>query len=152
MPSIFSKIINREIPAQVVAEDDRFIAFLDIMPMVLGHTLVVPKKEVDYIYDLDDNELAAIVRSYHAWRGQPGADHYLDEPGFCKTVTVEEVAAAGFALTPGRYVGAAVREEGEEVFDARMAELTDRIRQDFAESTRLTAAVKKALGVMGYEV
>jgi histidine triad (HIT) family protein len=60
MPSIFTKIINREIPGQIVAEDDKFIAFLDIMPMVLGHTLVVPKKEVDYIYDLGDEDLAAI--------------------------------------------------------------------------------------------
>jgi histidine triad (HIT) family protein len=60
MPSIFTKIINREIPAQIVAEDDRFIAFLDIMPMVLGHTLVVPKNEVDYIYDLSDEDLMAI--------------------------------------------------------------------------------------------
>lgn len=60
MASIFSKIISREIPGQIVAEDDKFIAFLDIMPMVLGHTLVVPKKEVDYIYDLSDEDLAAI--------------------------------------------------------------------------------------------
>jgi histidine triad (HIT) family protein len=58
--SIFTKIINREIPAQIVAEDDRFVAFLDIMPLVLGHTLVVPKKEVDYIYDLTDEDLKAI--------------------------------------------------------------------------------------------
>lgn len=60
MASIFTKIINREIPAQVVAEDDRFIAFLDIMPLVLGHTLVVPKKEVDYIFDIEDGDLQAI--------------------------------------------------------------------------------------------
>lgn len=60
MASIFTKIINREIPAQVVAEDDRFIAFLDIMPLVLGHTLVVPKKEVDYIFDIEDGELQAM--------------------------------------------------------------------------------------------
>lgn len=60
MPSIFSKIISREIPGQIVAEDEKFIAFLDIMPMVLGHTLVVPKKEIDYIYDLDDEDIKAI--------------------------------------------------------------------------------------------
>jgi histidine triad (HIT) family protein len=60
MATIFTKIINREIPAQIVAENDRFIAFLDIMPLVVGHTLVIPKREVDYIYDLDDEELAAI--------------------------------------------------------------------------------------------
>ncbi len=60
MASIFTKIINREIPAQVVAEDDRFIAFLDIMPLVVGHTLVVPKKEVDYIFDIEDGDLQAM--------------------------------------------------------------------------------------------
>jgi len=58
MASIFTRIINREIPANIVAEDDRFIAFLDINPLVVGHTLVVPKKEVDYIFDLEDSTLA----------------------------------------------------------------------------------------------
>jgi len=60
MPSIFTRIINREIPAQIVAEDEQCIAFLDINPLVLGHTLVVPKKEVDYIFDLDDATLSAL--------------------------------------------------------------------------------------------
>ncbi len=58
MASIFTKIINREIPGQIVAEDDRFIAFLDILPLVMGHTLVVPKAEVDYLFDLEDKALA----------------------------------------------------------------------------------------------
>jgi histidine triad (HIT) family protein len=53
MPSIFTRIINREIPAYIVAEDDRHIAFLDINPLVSGHTLVVPKQEIDYLFDLD---------------------------------------------------------------------------------------------------
>lgn len=60
MASLFTKIINREIPAQIVAEDERYIAFLDIHPLVAGHTLVVPKKEVDYIFDLDDDTLAGL--------------------------------------------------------------------------------------------
>ena len=60
MPSIFSKIINREIPGHIIAEDEQFIAFLDIMPLVLGHALVVPKKEVDYLFDMEDASLAAI--------------------------------------------------------------------------------------------
>ncbi len=59
--SIFSKIIDREIPAHIVAEDDLFIAFLDINPLAVGHTLVVPKKEVDYFFDLDDSILSAIM-------------------------------------------------------------------------------------------
>lgn len=61
MSSIFSKIISREIPAEIVAEDDRFIAFLDIMPMTMGHTLVVPKKEVDYLFDMDDRLLSDMI-------------------------------------------------------------------------------------------
>lgn len=60
MATIFSKIIAGEIPGYKVAEDDRFYAFLDINPLAKGHTLVVPKREVDYIYDLTDEELAAM--------------------------------------------------------------------------------------------
>jgi histidine triad (HIT) family protein len=60
MASIFTKIINREIPGHIILEDERFIAFLDITPLVLGHTLVVPKKEIDYIFDLDDDTLGAM--------------------------------------------------------------------------------------------
>ncbi len=60
MASIFTKIINRELPAHIVAEDDHYLAFLDIQPLVEGHTLVIPKKEVDYIYDLDDQTLAGL--------------------------------------------------------------------------------------------
>jgi histidine triad (HIT) family protein len=60
MASLFTKIINREIPGHIVAEDEHYIAFLDINPLVMGHTLVVPKKEVDYIFDLDDNTLTGL--------------------------------------------------------------------------------------------
>ena len=54
MASIFTKIINREIPGQIVAEDENFIAILDINPLVEGHVLAIPKKETDYIFDLDE--------------------------------------------------------------------------------------------------
>ena len=61
MGTIFSKIIAGEIPSHKVAEDDHFYAFLDIRPMVKGHTLVVPKKEVDYLFDLEDDLLASMT-------------------------------------------------------------------------------------------
>lgn len=61
MPSIFSRIIAGEIPSYKLAEDDNFIAFLDISPLVLGHALVVPKQEIDYIFDIDDDVLAAML-------------------------------------------------------------------------------------------
>ncbi len=60
MASIFSKIINGEIPCFKIAENEDFLAFLDITPVEKGHTLVVPKKEVDYIFDMDDEEMAQL--------------------------------------------------------------------------------------------
>jgi histidine triad (HIT) family protein len=54
MASIFSKIVKGEIPAHKIAESDEFLAFLDAFPITTGHTLVIPKKEVDYVFDLDD--------------------------------------------------------------------------------------------------
>ena len=59
--TIFSRIINGEIPCYKVAENEDFFAFLDINPVNWGHTLVVPKREVDYIFDLSDEELAAMT-------------------------------------------------------------------------------------------
>lgn len=61
MATLFTKIINREIPAEIIAEDENYIAFLDIMPLVKGHVLVVPKKEVDYIFALEDDLLAGLL-------------------------------------------------------------------------------------------
>lgn len=61
MASIFTKIINSEIPCYKVAENEEFIAFLDIEPVSKGHTLVVPKVEIDYIFDLDDDLLARMI-------------------------------------------------------------------------------------------
>lgn len=60
MASLFTKIINGEIPCHKIAENDRFLAFLDIFPLVEGHTLVIPKVEVDYLFDLDDRYLGYI--------------------------------------------------------------------------------------------
>ncbi|WP_296619147.1 HIT family protein [Marivirga sp.] len=60
MASIFTKIINREIPGHIVAENDDYIAFLDINPLVQGHVLVVPKQETDYIFDLEDDVLSGL--------------------------------------------------------------------------------------------
>lgn len=61
MASIFSKIINGEIPCYKVAENDEFLAFLDIMPLRLGHVLVIPKRETDYIFDIEDEELGRFM-------------------------------------------------------------------------------------------
>jgi histidine triad (HIT) family protein len=61
MPSIFSRIVSGEIPCYKIAENDQFLAFLDINPLTKGHTLVIPKREVDYLFDLSDEEVAALM-------------------------------------------------------------------------------------------
>jgi histidine triad (HIT) family protein len=61
MATIFTKIINGEIPCYKIAEDTNYFAFLDINPLRVGHTLVVPKKEADYIFDLDDEQLTGLI-------------------------------------------------------------------------------------------
>lgn len=60
MPGIFSRIAQGEIPSYKIAEDDRYFAFLDINPLAKGHTLVIPKQEVDYLFDLDDEVYAGL--------------------------------------------------------------------------------------------
>lgn len=60
MPSIFSKIVSGEIPCFKIAENDDFLAFLDVFPLVEGHTLVIPKTEIDYIFDIEDEKLAQL--------------------------------------------------------------------------------------------
>ena len=61
MATIFSRIVQGEIPCYKIAEDDRFFAVLDINPVAKGHTLVIPKRENDYIFDLEDDELGALT-------------------------------------------------------------------------------------------
>ena len=61
MATIFSRIVAGEIPCYKVAENDKFFAFLDIAPLTKGHTLVIPKREVDYFYDMEDDELQEMI-------------------------------------------------------------------------------------------
>lgn len=61
MASIFTKIVNGEIPCYKVAESDQFLAFLDVFPLTKGHTLVIPKKEIDYIFDLDSETYSGLM-------------------------------------------------------------------------------------------
>ena len=61
MPSIFTHIVNGEIPCYKIAENKRYFAFLDINPLAKGHTLVIPKQETDYLFDLEDDQLAGLI-------------------------------------------------------------------------------------------
>ena len=98
MATIFSKIVAGEIPSYKVAEDENYFAFLDISPMVKGHTLVIPKREIDYIFDLEDETLAGMVK--FAKR----VAHKIKEQTGCKKVAMIvlglEVAHAHIHLIP----------------------------------------------------
>ena len=85
---------------------------------------------------LTDADIAKIADAYHAWRETGG--RYADEPGFCKSATTEEIAAQGYVLTPGRYVGTAAAEEDDEPFEEKMERLTATLREQMAEGARST--------------
>jgi len=61
MASIFTRIVEGEIPSYKIYENDQFLAFLDVYPLVKGHTLIIPKREIDYIFDIDDDLLGAMI-------------------------------------------------------------------------------------------
>jgi type I restriction enzyme M protein len=101
--------------------------------------------------ELSADEIEKIAGAYRDWRGTSG-EEYGDEKGFCASIKLAEIEKHDFALTPGRYVGAPDSEEDEIEFEERMAGLVDRLSDELAESERLTAEVRKALGTVGYDV
>jgi type I restriction enzyme M protein len=101
--------------------------------------------------ELTDEEIERIASSYHRWRGTEDPP-YEDELGFSKSATLEEVEAAGFTLSPGRYVGAPESEEDEIAYEERMATLVDELADEMAENERLAQEVRDALATLGHEV
>jgi type I restriction enzyme M protein len=101
--------------------------------------------------ELTDEEIEKIASTYHSWRGTTGED-YNDVAGFCKGSDLNEIEAGGYALSPGRYVGAPESEEDEVAFEEKMATLVDKLAEEMAENERLASEVKSALAQVGYEV
>jgi type I restriction enzyme M protein len=101
--------------------------------------------------ELTDEEIERITGAYHAWRGTAD-QQYEDVKGFCAAATLDEIEKHGFALTPGRYVGAPESEEDEIEFEERMAGLVDRLAEELAESERVTEDVRRSLRAAGYEL
>ncbi|MCD6009535.1 class I SAM-dependent DNA methyltransferase [Halomonas sp. IOP_31] len=102
--------------------------------------------------DLSDDDIATIARTFHAWRGQPEAGAYEDIAGFCKSASFDEIKGHDFVLTPGRYVGAAEVEDDGIPFETKMAELTTRLGEQFAESAKLEKQIKQNLAGLGYGI
>ena len=99
--------------------------------------------------ELTNEDIARIADTYHAWRSEGGG--YADDPGFCRSASLEEVRRHGHVLTPGRYVGAALQEDDSEPFPEKMARLTAQWREQQAEAVRLDAAIEENLKQLGVE-
>jgi histidine triad (HIT) family protein len=103
MASIFTKIINGEIPCYKIEEDENYFSFLDINPLAKGHTLVIPKKEIDYIFDIDDNMHAGM------WNFAKKISHAIEKAVPCKRIGIAviglEVPHAHIHLIPINNVG-----------------------------------------------
>lgn len=100
--------------------------------------------------ELTTDDIAEIARTYHAWRGEAKDGEYEDQPGFCKAATLADIQANDYVLTPGRYVGAAPLEDDGIPFEAKMAELTQTLYRQMAESEKLDGVIKQNLAGLGY--
>jgi len=115
-----------------------------------GQVLFVDARGLGYLVDraeraLTNEEVVRIGDTYHAWRGSASAKGiaYQDVPGFCKSVSLDDIAAAGYALTPGRYVGAAAAEDDGGPVDQKIARLTKDLLAAIDESARLETVVRR---------
>ena len=127
-----------------------------------GETLFIDARKLGTMIDrvhreLTDGEIQRLADTYHAWRGdletcnpQSEIGSYEDIPGFCRSATKAEIAEHGYVLTPGRYVGAEEVEDDDEPFEDKMQRLTHQLHEQFAESSRLEAAIRSNLEGLGY--
>ncbi|MBS0368372.1 MAG: SAM-dependent DNA methyltransferase [Proteobacteria bacterium] len=99
--------------------------------------------------ELTDDDIERIAATVAAWRGEGG--DYADQPGYCRSVTLAEIAGHGHVLTPGRYVGAEAVEDDDEAFADKMRSLTEKLGEQMAKGAELDALIRKKLGGLGYE-
>jgi type I restriction enzyme M protein len=115
-----------------------------------GETLFIDARNLGRMIDrthreLTDEDIQRIVRAYHAWRGDRDAGKYKDMAGFCKAAQFEEIAAHGFVLTPGRYVGSSEVDQDAEPFDQKIDSLTQLLFEQFAEGERMSRVIQENL-------
>ena len=121
-----------------------------------GETLFIDARKMGQLIDrvhreLTDDEIRKIADTYHAWRGENHQKEYEDIPGFCKGSNIEEIKGHGYVLTPGRYVGAEETEDDGVPFEEKMEELTQKLFEQFEESHRLEATIRKNLEALGFK-
>jgi type I restriction enzyme M protein len=119
-----------------------------------GEVLFIDARQLGYmkdrvLRDFKPEDTAKVANTFHAW--QRGT-MYADEAGFCKAVKLDDIRKADYVLTPGRYVGAAAQEADAEPFEEKMARLTAALGDQFKESARLEAEIRKNLAGLGYGI
>jgi type I restriction enzyme M protein len=120
-----------------------------------GEVLFIDARKLGVLIDrtrkeFSDEDIARIAVTYHAWRGEKSAGKYDDIAGFCKAATTADIAAHGYALTPGRYVGAAEVDDDGEPLEEKMARLVAELDAQFDESAKLEQAIKTSLKGLAY--
>ena len=115
-----------------------------------GKTLFFDARSLGVLVDrvhreLTDEEIGRIAGTYHAWRGEKEAGKYEDLPGFCRTVTLDEIKQHEYLLTPGRFVGAEDVEDDDEPIEEKMKRLTARLEEQFRDNTRLEKLIRESL-------
>lgn len=132
MATIFSKIVQGEIPCYKIAENEKFFAFLDIRPVVKGHTLVIPKKETDYIFDIDDKDLSEMI--VFAKKVAKAQKNVIP----CKRVAVVvlglEVPHAHIHLMPIQNEAEVNLRKAIEVTPEEMQKIAEKISQEFLKT------------------
>jgi type I restriction enzyme M protein len=115
--------------------------------------MIVPENHALLPKAYDDDDIAKIANAYHAWRqDSETSEDYVDTPGFCRAVKLEEIQKHDYVLTPGRYVGAEEGEDDDEAFADKMRRLTAQLDEQFTESARLEAEIRKNMQRLGFEV
>ena len=120
-----------------------------------GETLFIDARKMGSMIsrtqkELDADDIAAIAKTYHAWRGEAKDGAYEDEAGYCKSATLEEIRKHEYVLTPGRYVGAPPLEDDGIPFETKMSELSQTLYAQMTESAKLDAVIRKNLEVLGF--
>ena len=120
-----------------------------------GETLFIDARKIGSMIsrtqkELDAEDIAAIARTFHAWRGEKKDGVYEDQAGYCKSATLEDTRKHDYVLTPGRYVGAAALEDDGIPFEAKMTEMSQTLYAQMEESKKLDTVIRKNLKGLGY--
>jgi len=123
------------------------ILFIDARKAVSGR---ISRTQIEFT----ETDLQRLSQTYHRWRGTDFSDGsaYADEAGFCYSASLADVEKHGFVLTPGRYVGAVVEDDDDEVFADKMERLTSQLAEQMAKGAELDAVIREKLGALGYGV